>query len=175
MSSGLEFDESMSDPLADVGQMFLNVRDMAAFAAAKPSAAKPGARWQYSRGTTNILCAVLRRHLGDDAFTPSGTRGSSLPFCRRTRRWSCGWGKRVIPRLGNRTCSSAASSPLCRKTRGLLMPGHFRPPAAARTRHRFRPLPDRLRDPRLPADPGLFPSGYGIAPDAVDTRCSRPR
>ena len=68
MSSGLEFDEDMTDPLADVSRMLLSMRDMAAFAAEKPLQAEPGSRWQYSSGTTNVLSGALRDDLGDDAY-----------------------------------------------------------------------------------------------------------
>jgi len=68
MSSGLEFNEDMTDPLADVSRMLLSARDMAAFAANKPLEAEPGTRWQYSSGSTNILAGVLRHVLGDEAY-----------------------------------------------------------------------------------------------------------
>lgn len=55
MSSGLAFDENMANPLADVSRMILREPDMAAFAANMPLEAKPGTRWQYSTGTSNIL------------------------------------------------------------------------------------------------------------------------
>lgn len=68
MSSGLEFNEDMTDPLADVSRMILKEQDMAAFAANKPLQAEPGTRWQYSSGNTNILSGFLRRILGEDAY-----------------------------------------------------------------------------------------------------------
>lgn len=68
MSSGLEFNEEMTDPLADVSRMVLRMRDMAAFAANKPLEAEPNTRWQYSSGSTNILAGVLRHVLGDEAY-----------------------------------------------------------------------------------------------------------
>ena len=68
MSSGLEFNEDMSDPLADVSHMILRERDMAAFAADKSLETEPGSRWQYSSGTTNILSGFLRRTLGEEAY-----------------------------------------------------------------------------------------------------------
>ncbi|MGA1868525.1 MAG: serine hydrolase domain-containing protein [bacterium] len=68
MSSGLEFDEDMTDPLADVSHMLLKERDMAAYAADKSLQADPGSLWQYSSGTTNIMSGLLRRVLGDEAY-----------------------------------------------------------------------------------------------------------
>jgi CubicO group peptidase (beta-lactamase class C family) len=68
MSSGLEFNEDMADPLADVSRMLLRERDMAAFAADKALVAEPGSRWQYSSGNTNILAGFLRSALGDGAY-----------------------------------------------------------------------------------------------------------
>ena len=68
MSSGLEFNEDMTDPLADVSRMILTEQDMAAFSASKSLEAEPGTRWQYSSGTTNILSGFLRRVLGEEAY-----------------------------------------------------------------------------------------------------------
>lgn len=68
MRSGLQFNEDMADPLADVSRMILRERDMAAFAADKSLSAEPGTRWQYSSGTTNILSGFLRRVLDDGAY-----------------------------------------------------------------------------------------------------------
>ena len=68
MSSGLEFNEDMTDPLADVSRMILRERDMAAFAAHKPPEAEPGIRWQYSSGSTILLAGLLRRVLGEEAY-----------------------------------------------------------------------------------------------------------
>jgi CubicO group peptidase (beta-lactamase class C family) len=68
MSSGLKFNEDMTNPLADVTHMLLWSRDMAAYAADKPLEAKPGSRWQYSSGSTNILSGALRRILGDEVY-----------------------------------------------------------------------------------------------------------
>jgi len=68
MSSGLKFNEDMSDPLADVSRMILQERDMAAFAADMPLEVKPGSRWQYSSGNTILLAEYLRRLLGEDEY-----------------------------------------------------------------------------------------------------------
>jgi CubicO group peptidase (beta-lactamase class C family) len=68
MSSGLQFREDYSNPLADVMQMLLGVSDAAAFAAAKPLAAEPGTRWSYSSGTTNIIACAMRQAVGDPDY-----------------------------------------------------------------------------------------------------------
>ena len=68
MSSGLQFHEEYSNPLADVTYMLLGVPDAAAYAAAKPLEAQPGARWSYSSGTTNIIAYAIRRIVGDSNY-----------------------------------------------------------------------------------------------------------
>lgn len=60
MSSGLAFDESYDDPLADVTQMLFVAGDKAKFAATKPQLHPPGTRWHYSSGTSVILARILR-------------------------------------------------------------------------------------------------------------------
>jgi CubicO group peptidase (beta-lactamase class C family) len=66
MSSGLRFDENMSDPLADVMQMLLSTADMSTYAATKELDATPGMKWQYSSGTSNIIARIIRNVLADD-------------------------------------------------------------------------------------------------------------
>lgn len=65
MSSGLDFDEDYSDPLADAMYMLLRVPNMAGYAADKKLVAEPGSRWRYSSGTTNILSRALRKTTGE--------------------------------------------------------------------------------------------------------------
>jgi CubicO group peptidase (beta-lactamase class C family) len=60
MSSGLAFDESYDDPLADVTEMLFVSGDMTRFAAAKPLIHEPGTYWQYSSGTSVMLAGILR-------------------------------------------------------------------------------------------------------------------
>lgn len=67
MESGLAFSENYANPLDDVAWMLFASADAAAFAAAKPLAAPPGSRWQYSSGTSNILSRVVREALAGDA------------------------------------------------------------------------------------------------------------
>lgn len=68
MSSGLDFNEDDSDPLADATQMLLREPDMATYAASKKLVAEPGTRWSYSSGTTNILSRIIRRTVGDSEY-----------------------------------------------------------------------------------------------------------
>ena len=67
MSSGLEFDEDMDDPRADIYEMLLATPDMASFAIQKPLRSAPGRTWQYSSGTSMILARVLRNLINDDS------------------------------------------------------------------------------------------------------------
>jgi CubicO group peptidase (beta-lactamase class C family) len=66
MSSGLEFDETYDSAFADATKMLFTSGDVGGYAAAKQLEAKPGSRWQYSSGTTNIVSLILRRAMGDD-------------------------------------------------------------------------------------------------------------
>lgn len=68
MTSGLQFNENQSNPLADVTYMLLGVPDVGAYAAAKPFEAEPGARWSYSSGTTNIIAYAIRQIVGDSSY-----------------------------------------------------------------------------------------------------------
>jgi hypothetical protein len=60
MSGGLEFNEAYA-PFSDAVSMFYDSYDFAAYAAAKPLEAEPGARWHYSSGTANIVARIVRR------------------------------------------------------------------------------------------------------------------
>ena len=66
MSSGLRFDEQMSTPVTDVTTMLFEAPDMGAFAVNKPLDASPGARWQYSSGTSLIISRWIRQVVGAD-------------------------------------------------------------------------------------------------------------
>lgn len=58
MTDGLAFDEAY-DPNTDVTNMLFRPVDAGAFAADKPLVHDPGTHWEYSSGSTNILCDVL--------------------------------------------------------------------------------------------------------------------
>jgi CubicO group peptidase (beta-lactamase class C family) len=68
MSSGLHFDESYGNPLADVTYMLLGVPNMGAYAARKPLEAEPGAKWSYSSGTTNLISRAIRQVVGEAGY-----------------------------------------------------------------------------------------------------------
>jgi hypothetical protein len=68
MSSGLRFGEGQSDVRSDLLHMLFHAPDMAALAASRPLDTPPGARWQYSSGTSLILSRILREALGDSAY-----------------------------------------------------------------------------------------------------------
>jgi CubicO group peptidase (beta-lactamase class C family) len=88
MSSGLAFDESYDDPLADVTRMLFVADDMAKFAASKPLLHPPGSYWDYSSGTSVLLAGVLRetfaseddylRYPHERLFAPLGMRSAVL-------------------------------------------------------------------------------------------------
>jgi CubicO group peptidase (beta-lactamase class C family) len=59
MTDGLDFEE-VYEPGTDATQMLFTPGSTAGFAADKPLANPPGTRWNYSGGSTNILCAVAQ-------------------------------------------------------------------------------------------------------------------
>ncbi|MBI3554061.1 MAG: serine hydrolase [Elusimicrobia bacterium] len=68
MRSGLHFSENYGDPLSDVNQMLWNSLDACAYTAGRPLGHRPGARWQYASGTTNIISRLVREAVGEDAY-----------------------------------------------------------------------------------------------------------
>jgi CubicO group peptidase (beta-lactamase class C family) len=88
MSSGLAFDESYDDPLADVTQMLFVAGDKAKFAAAKPLLHPAGSYWDYSSGTSVIVARILRasfaterdylRYPRERLFDPLGMRSAVI-------------------------------------------------------------------------------------------------
>jgi CubicO group peptidase (beta-lactamase class C family) len=80
MSSGLDFNEDDSDPLADVTHMLLREPDMATYAAGKKLVAEPGARWRYSSGTTNLLSRIIRWTVGDSDYFSFPRRALFVPL-----------------------------------------------------------------------------------------------
>jgi len=63
MNSGLNFEE-VYGPLKDVTEMLYDRADMAAYAASKPPAHKPGTSWYYSSGTANIIMGIVKNTVG---------------------------------------------------------------------------------------------------------------
>jgi len=88
MSSGLDFDETYDDPLADVAQMLFAEGNQAKFAAGKELADPPGTHWHYSSGTSEIIARVLResfaserdylRYPRERLFGPLGMRSAVM-------------------------------------------------------------------------------------------------
>jgi len=68
MRDGLDFVEDYVDErISDVIEMLFGAgqTDMAHFAADRPLAAPPGARFNYSSGTSNIISSIVARAVGD--------------------------------------------------------------------------------------------------------------
>ena len=66
MNSGLAFEEATGRLNSDLVRMLTQEADMARFAASQPLARKPGKKWNYSSGTTNILSRILRHAIDND-------------------------------------------------------------------------------------------------------------
>jgi CubicO group peptidase (beta-lactamase class C family) len=84
MRSGLRFNEDYANPLSDVNQMLWTEPDCGRYAASRPLAHAPGTHWQYSSGTTNILCRILRRAVGEAAYPEFPRRALFGPLGMRT-------------------------------------------------------------------------------------------
>ncbi len=67
-SSGLAWSESYFSPTADFHQMFIKSDDKGGYALSKKLKHEPGAHFQYSSGTTNILSKIIRQTVGDSAY-----------------------------------------------------------------------------------------------------------
>ncbi|HNV14498.1 MAG TPA: serine hydrolase [Dermatophilaceae bacterium] len=94
MTSGLTWNEDYDLGTAITAMLYLEP-DMAKFVASQPLAHAPGTYQQYSSGSTNLLCSVLRQRTGlgvdlprRELFAPLGLSsavwepdGSGLPVC----------------------------------------------------------------------------------------------
>ncbi|MCA8942448.1 MAG: serine hydrolase, partial [Planctomycetes bacterium] len=60
MTSGLAWSERYDRIDSDVTRMLFGVADASGFAASREVADEPGSLWDYSSGTTNVICRVLR-------------------------------------------------------------------------------------------------------------------
>lgn len=69
MTSGLQFNEDMSNPLGDVTRMLLAEPDMAAFAAVKELETLPGTHWRYSSGDSIIISKAMRNIMGPREYS----------------------------------------------------------------------------------------------------------
>lgn len=75
MQSGLAFSEVYEDPNSDVSRMLFRARDAGGAAAKEKLIHEPGAFWDYSSGTTNLIQRTLRQALeADGAFYHSFAR-----------------------------------------------------------------------------------------------------
>jgi len=68
MTSGLQFNEDMSNPLGDVTRMLLAEPDMAAFTAKKALETEPGTQWRYSSGNSIILSKAIRNMMDPEEY-----------------------------------------------------------------------------------------------------------
>jgi CubicO group peptidase (beta-lactamase class C family) len=66
MTSGLEWHEDYADPNSAALRMLFGSADTGAAQASMPLAAKPGDRFRYSSGSTNLLCREVRHTFDDD-------------------------------------------------------------------------------------------------------------
>jgi CubicO group peptidase (beta-lactamase class C family) len=93
MRDGLDFAEDYEDPdTSDVLQMLFGrgKQDMAVFAADRPLAARPGSRFNYSSGTSNVISGLVAREVGpgpayrqflaDRLFGPLGMASATATF-----------------------------------------------------------------------------------------------
>jgi CubicO group peptidase (beta-lactamase class C family) len=67
-SSGLAWSESYFSPTADFHRMFIKSDDKGGYAMSKKLAHDPGAFFQYSSGSTNILSKIIRQTVGDSVY-----------------------------------------------------------------------------------------------------------
>ena len=77
MVDGLAFQEDYVDAgVSDVMEMLFGSGkdDVAAYAMSRPLTHRPGTRWSYSSGTTNLLAAVIARHVGAGATAAMAAR-----------------------------------------------------------------------------------------------------
>ncbi|HEB52421.1 MAG TPA: class C beta-lactamase-related serine hydrolase [bacterium] len=66
MTAGIEWDEDYENPASDAVRMLFASTDHAAVYARKRAAARPGSRFHYASGASNLLCRVLRASFDDD-------------------------------------------------------------------------------------------------------------
>lgn len=88
MRSGLEFEESYKNYNSDVFMMLYKEHNAAEYAASKPLIYKPGTKWSYSSGTTNIIAkfldeilngrrSTMRNFIFTELFNKLGMRSAS--------------------------------------------------------------------------------------------------
>lgn len=66
MTAGLRWNEDYDDPSSDAVRMLFGSADHAQIYLEQPQASKPGQRFVYASGATNLLCKLLRESFDDD-------------------------------------------------------------------------------------------------------------
>lgn len=66
-NSGLDWGENYGGA-SGVTNMLFKHKDMGGFAAESPLGTKPGEKWYYSSGTTNIISRIIREQVGDENY-----------------------------------------------------------------------------------------------------------
>ena len=66
-TSGLKYEEEYSKP-SEATNMLFKKADMAAFTASLPLREKPGSRWYYSSGNSNLLSRIVRQTAGESGY-----------------------------------------------------------------------------------------------------------
>lgn len=69
MSSGVEWDETYSDPDSDVASVNWETRALYEYLRDKPRAAAPGERFNYNTAETNLIGTLLRSAIGNNLST----------------------------------------------------------------------------------------------------------
>ena len=70
MASGVEWDESFTDPEADVNRLSnASTRDRLEFLSGQPRVADPGTRFNYNSNEAHLVSSVLRAAIGGDLST----------------------------------------------------------------------------------------------------------
>jgi CubicO group peptidase (beta-lactamase class C family) len=87
MDSGLHWSEDYADPQALVLRMLFSATDYASVAAAEGLVRAPGKSFEYSSGTANLLCRILRTTFASDAdYWAFPRQALFAPLCMRSAR-----------------------------------------------------------------------------------------
>ena len=88
MASGVAWNEDYADPDSDVARAGgANGMPLIDYLRALPAAAEPGSRFNYNTGETNLVGALLRAAIGNNASTYLGTK-IWAPFMEHPATWS---------------------------------------------------------------------------------------
>ncbi|HKX54633.1 MAG TPA: serine hydrolase [Xanthomonadales bacterium] len=69
MASGVEWNETYSDPEADINQVTWETLSLYDYLAAKPASGKPGINFNYNTAETNLVGTLLRSAIGNNLST----------------------------------------------------------------------------------------------------------